>query len=120
MYTLGKEFGGDVDVNEDAATYHVPRHVHGSVHEVVLGNKTDQFMQKFKCQTFSKLNQYHVDILREQSATVAFSRINGVDYMVATKSQDMVELKRKLFSKTNQRSQHEQPSPLMNLHLSQK
>jgi hypothetical protein len=111
-----------VDVTGDEATYHgtFPPNIHGSINEVILGNKTKEFMQKFKCQKFINLGHHHVDILREKSATVAYSRLDGSDYMVATRFQDMQELKRQLFPKTNQRPQPEQPSPLMKLPLNQK
>jgi hypothetical protein len=101
-----------MNVNEDEATYHgtFPKHVHGSCNEVILGNKTNEFMRKFECKTFTKLEQNQIDILQASSATVAFSRINKEnDYMVATKLHEMQELQHKLLAKTNRPKQPYRP-----------
>ena len=71
-------------------------------------------MRKFKYETFRNLEQNQVDILRANTATVAFSRDKGHDYLVATKSNEMPELKRKVFTKTNRGSQPEQVHPPVN------
>jgi hypothetical protein len=59
-------------------------------------------MQKLKYQKFHDLKPYHLRILRENSTSIAFSRLQRNDYLVVAKSQDMFELKSKLFPKTNQ------------------
>jgi hypothetical protein len=71
-------------------------------------------MQQFKVERFHKLEENQVDILRANTATLAFSRVNENDYLVATKFKDMLELKRKVFTKKNQRSEPEQPYAQMN------
>jgi hypothetical protein len=71
-------------------------------------------MKKFECQSFSKLEKHHIDILQNNSATVAFSRIRGSDYMVATKVHDMQEFKRKLFAKPNRYSLPKQSYQVIN------
>jgi hypothetical protein len=68
-------------------------------------------MQQFKFERFHKLEANQVDILRASSATVAYSRVNESDYLVATKFKDMSELKQKVFTKKNPRPQ---PDPSMN------
>jgi len=62
-------------------------------------------MQKFKYQKFHDLKPYHVHILRDNSTTIAFNRFHRNDYLVAAKSQDMFELKSKLFPRKNQNYQ---------------
>jgi len=62
-------------------------------------------MQKLKYHTLHDLKPYHVNILRANSANIAFSRLHRNDYLVAAKPQDIFELKSKLFPKTNQRYQ---------------
>jgi len=91
-----------------------PKHLQRSRNEVILGNKTNEFMRQFECQTFSKLDENQLDILQMNSATVAFSRTNENDYMVATKLHEMQEFKRKLFAKTKQPSLPEQPYSVIN------
>jgi hypothetical protein len=81
----------------------------------MLANKTNNYMQKLKYQTFRDLRPYHVDILRAHSATVAFSRVHRNDYMVAAKAQDFFELKSKLFPTANKRYQPDYVHPLTNL-----
>jgi hypothetical protein len=111
------EFGGEVDIQDDKVIYTgtFPDHFRGSRDDVILGNKTHDFMRKFECKTFSKLTSAHVDILHANSATVAFSRTNGNDYIVATKLHEMSELERKLFPITKQHSLPEQqPKPVIN------
>ncbi len=112
------EFGGEVDIQDDKVIYNgtFPNHFRGSRDEVILGNKTHDFMRKFECKTFSKLTSTHVDILHANSATVAFSRTNGNDYIVATKLHEMSELERKLFPTTNSHSlpQQQQLKPVIN------
>jgi hypothetical protein len=58
-------------------------------------------MTKFRSEKFEKLNENQVQILRTSSDTVAFTRTNANDYLVATKAREMPELKRKLFEKSN-------------------
>jgi hypothetical protein len=65
-------------------------------------------MQKLKYQTYHDLKRYHVNILRENSNTVAFRRTQRNDYIVAGKPNDIHELRSKLFPKTNQRYQPNQ------------
>jgi len=72
-------------------------------------------MQTLKYQKFHNLKPYHVHILRANSANIAFCRLHKDEYLVAAKSQDMFELKAKLFPKTNQRHQPDHVHPLMNL-----
>jgi hypothetical protein len=100
---IHNDFGGEININEDEATYigTFPKHADGSRNEVILGNKTSEFMRKFECKTFTKLERNHLDILKNNISTVAFSRIKENDYMVATRLNEMQELKRKLFAKTN-------------------
>jgi hypothetical protein len=71
-------------------------------------------MQKFKSEIFRNLEQNQVDILRANTATVAYSRVKFHDYLVATKSTEMSELKRKVFTKKNRGAQPEQVHPPTN------
>ena len=100
---LGRELGGEVNVISDQATYTgtFPPQPPGSLDLVVLGNKTNEFMRKFQCQTFKQLDETQVQILRSNSDTVAYTRTKEKDYMVATKSRDMPGLKRQLFPDRN-------------------
>ncbi len=101
FYILDQAFGGTVDIKDDQATYTgtFPRHLQGARDDVIFGNKTDEFMRKFQCETLEKLNENQVQILRASSDTIAFDRINANDFMVVAKSHEMSELKRKLKSK---------------------
>jgi hypothetical protein len=103
FYILDQAFGGNVEINDDDATYTgtFPRHLDGSRSEVKFGNKTNEFMTKFRSEKFEKLNENQVQILRTSSDTVAFTRTNANDYLVATKAREMPELKRKLFGESN-------------------
>jgi hypothetical protein len=60
-------------------------------------------MQKLKYQTFHDLKRYHLNILRDNSTTIAYRRTQRNDYIVAGKAQNVHELRNKLFPKTNQR-----------------
>lgn len=62
-------------------------------------------MQKLKYQTLNNLKPYHVNILRKHSLTIAFTRANKNDYLIAGKHQDIIALKTQLFPKSNQRNQ---------------
>jgi hypothetical protein len=112
---IHNEFGGEINVNEDEATYigTFPKHARGSSNEIILQNKTTEFMRRFDCKTFTKLERNHIDILKANSATVAFSRIKGNDYLVATKLNEMQEFRRKLFAETNPSPQPNEPYSTM-------
>ena len=115
MYSfLGNELGGEIDINDDEISYtgSFPQLPRSPTDESILANKTNNYMQKFKYQTFHDLKFHHIGILRAHSATVAFSRVRRNDYMVAAKAHDMFELKSKLFPKTNQ---CHQPGPIHSL-----
>ncbi|CAF4315674.1 unnamed protein product, partial [Rotaria sordida] len=92
-----------------------PRHVHDMKTNVILQDKTNEFMQNFAWRTFFKLEPRHIEILRMNSATVAFTRVKDNDYMVATKLHDISGFIRKLFAKNNQYSQFEQSHLKMNI-----
>ncbi len=70
-------------------------------------------MRKFQCETFEKLDDNQIQILRTNVDTVAYERLNENEYMVITKPQDMPGLKQKLFSKTNPMTTR--PNPKVNL-----
>ncbi|CAF1381804.1 unnamed protein product [Adineta steineri] len=112
---IRNQFGGEINVRGDQAIYHgtFPRHTQGLSNKIILVNKTTEFMQQFKSDKLFKLDQRQVDILQQKSAILAYNRINETDYVVATKPNDMKELKRQLFHPTNQRSESGQIPPLM-------
>ncbi|CAF1511634.1 unnamed protein product [Adineta steineri] len=98
------ELGGEIEINGNTVTYtgNFPVLPRCPTNEAVLANKTNNYMQKLKYQTFNDLKPYHVNILRAHSNIVAFDRVQRNDYAVAAKPTDMFELKNKLFPKRNQ------------------
>lgn len=54
-------------------------------------------MNQFQCETFERLDDNQVQILRTNANTVAYTRTNGNDYLVAAKSREMPDLKRQVF-----------------------
>ena len=76
--------------------------------EAILVNKTNNYMQKFKYQTFRDLKPYQVNVLRKNSTIIAFNRLRRNDYLVAAKPQDLYEIKGKIFPKVEKQ---EQPYP---------
>ncbi|CAF4120126.1 unnamed protein product, partial [Rotaria sordida] len=114
---IHNECGSEIDIHDDEVIYNdsFPRHVHDMKTNVILQDKTNEFMQNFAWRTFFKLEPRNIEILRMNSATVAFTRVNDNDYMVATKLHDISGFIRKLFAKNNQYSQFEQSHLKMNI-----
>lgn len=104
---IHEQLGGEIEINNDEIIYTgiLPQLARSPTNESILANKTNNYMQKLKYQTFHDLKSYHINILRENSNTIAFNRIHKNNYLVAAKPQDMYELKSKLFPRTNQRYQ---------------
>lgn len=65
-------------------------------------------MKRFEYQTFPNLDPHQINILRQNSTTVAYSHTNENTYVVATRLDQMKELKRKLSATTNQNFQPRQ------------
>jgi hypothetical protein len=82
--------------------------------EAILVNKTNNYMQTLRFQVLYDLKPYQTQMLRAHSNTVAFRRLHGNDYSVATKPNDMSELKSKLFSGPKQRYQPDQAKSVHN------
>lgn len=81
--------------------------------EFILENKTSEFMKQYKYQTFFKLTQDQIDILREKSTDVAYKLLSEHDYLVATKLKDMTELKRFMLHRGATQPLMGQMQPLM-------
>ncbi|CAF3126306.1 unnamed protein product [Rotaria sp. Silwood2] len=107
---IHNELGGNIDIHEDEVRYSgsFPQNIHGTKNNVTLEDKTNAFMRNFAYRTFYKLEQKNIEILRANSATVAFTRIIDNDYTIATKVHEMPGFVNKLFPKKNQRHQFEQ------------
>ncbi|CAF3089011.1 unnamed protein product [Rotaria sp. Silwood2] len=101
---IRNELGGEIEINGNDVTYtgNFPCLPRCPSNQAILANKTNNYMQKLKYQTLHDLKQYHVNILRANSTTVAFNRIQRNDYMIAGKPYDIFELRNKLFPKTHQ------------------
>ncbi|CAF2797193.1 unnamed protein product [Rotaria sp. Silwood2] len=101
---IRNELGGEIEINGNDVTYagNFPCLPRCPSNQAILANKTNNYMQKLKYQTLHDLKQYHVNILRANSTTVAFNRIQRNDYMIAGKPNDIFELRNKLFQKTHQ------------------
>ncbi|CAF4224636.1 unnamed protein product [Rotaria socialis] len=104
---IHREFGGDIEIQGDEVTYNgmFPRHLHGSDNNVILRDKTKDFMQNFVFRTLLKLERHNIDILEANSADVAFSFIDVNVYRLATRSNEISKFMSKIFPKNNQGSQ---------------
>ena len=94
-----QELHGDLRIKDDEATYRdgFPKHFMDIRSDLILLNKTADFMRKFRCETFENLDKDQLEILRENSNTVVYEHLQDNDYLVATESSDMPKLKQQLF-----------------------
>ena len=99
---IHEAFGGSVEIDDDKATYsgNFPIRLQNARDDVIFGNKTNEFMRKFQCETFEHLNKKQIEILRANRDNVAYSRTKPNDYMVVAKPDEMSRLKQQL--KTNE------------------
>lgn len=113
----GENLGGEIEIKDDEVTYtgDFPRLAGLPTKESMLANKTNNYMQTLKYYTYRNLKHYHVRILHQNADSIAFCRRDQNDYSVAAKSDDMSQLKSKLFPKTNPRPRADPRHPTENL-----
>lgn len=73
--------------------------------EAVLGNKTNNYMQKFKYQTLRDLKPRHLNILHANSNIIAFRCIQQNDYTIAGKPNDLFTVRSQLFPRRNSQAE---------------
>ena len=103
---LGERLGGHIDVNGDTAVYKglFPEGIKGAKNYSKLHETTKEFAGRFCYRAFQELDENQMEILDDKSNGAVYRRLNDNEHRVITKPNEMVEIRRKLFSQS--RSEH--------------
>ena len=99
---LGERLGGHIRVNGDTAVYKgsFPEGIPGANNHSKLHEATQEFAGRFSYRPFQDLDPNQMEFLDDKANGAVYRPLNENEHRVIAKANEMVELKRKLFSQS--------------------